>query len=452
MRGFIIVLIFLMLAFSVTAIEQNLPGSYLNRTTGASYPSLDVSGIKYEPFPVEPGESFDLWLRIKNRGNVDAKDVKVEFIESNTFSYAGKKILELNNIPSTQEIVVKFEGLKVNENAIEGKNLIDFNIIQGGAYSDTKTARIGIEIRSVTPTFFIRVNSFPEKIPQGSKGNITLTVTNLDKSILKDISVKMTLPKEIVPIGSTTERKINRLNPSEAQVLSFEVTPLADAEAKAYKIELNLTYFDEIGNKFVKEDSIGVLVGSSVNFDLNIEESEAGKQSKNGLVTISISNTGPDEIKFLTLEVLGSEDYEILSAKKSYLGNLESDDFETAQFDMFLKKTGVIPIKVKVSYRDSYNEEFSDIQELYLKSYSSLELRRYGLIQGNNFINFIIYIFLVVFIYLTYKNWRKEKNIVNAGKNSFTAIIYWIIRQVKKLRWRYIKRIPERIMRFFRDA
>ena len=51
-------------------------------------------------------------------------------------------------------------------------------------------------------------------------------------------------------------------------------------------------------------------------------------------MTIGLSNIGPSDIKFLILEIKSSDEYEILSNTKEYMGNLESDDFETSEFSI----------------------------------------------------------------------------------------------------------------------
>ena len=51
------------------AVVLDFPASYLNRTRDIDAPSLKISQLRYEPYPVEPGEYFTLWINLANLRN-----------------------------------------------------------------------------------------------------------------------------------------------------------------------------------------------------------------------------------------------------------------------------------------------------------------------------------------------------------------------------------------------
>lgn len=50
------------------------------------YSNLVVQVLKYDPYPVSAGEWFDVWIKVQNLGQEDAKDVRFKLISSYPFS------------------------------------------------------------------------------------------------------------------------------------------------------------------------------------------------------------------------------------------------------------------------------------------------------------------------------------------------------------------------------
>ncbi|MBL7100675.1 MAG: hypothetical protein ISS23_01835 [Nanoarchaeota archaeon] len=412
-------------------------------------PIVKIASLKYEPYPVEPGSYFDLWLRLDNLGDEEAKNVEVTFIPQGPFTISGASKHVIGKLGGRESAVVKFENIGVSENAIEGHNELKFEINMGGGYAlNPLTSGITVEIRSVEPLFEITVDTKPEKIPQGGIADINVNLKNTDTSLLKDILVELDLPDNLIPVGSTVLKKIQKINPGSQETLTFTVTASGDATSKAHQIPLIVRYSDETGYNYSQSDTMGLLVGVEPDYYINLEESDTFRKGSNGEVVLSISNTGPADIKFLTIELLPSDGFVVLSNSKTYVGNLEPDDYETAEFNIYAKKSGDIPLNIELTYRDNYNMKHVTTHAVKLHSYNSLELRKYGLAKKSNRFNIIIYILTIIFIYLTYKNWKKEKDIVKAGKISFKTMVKGFFKLLGKIRWRYIKRIPRKIRLF----
>ena len=434
----------------VSAITIDFDSASINKTGSiGEFPVLAISQLKYEPFPVEPGERFNLWIKVKNIGSDIADGVYVTFVETKTFSIDGPNTRIVGGIQPAQEALLKFENIKVADDAAEGINEVEFLLSPGGSYAENILSRkLDIEVESVEPVLNIYVETYPEILSQGSPAKLNLTLENAENSIIEDIKIRLNLPKEVVPIGTSIEKKIDRLLPKQRSSLIYEIIPLGDALSKAYNIPINLTYRDEIGNIFSRDEAIGLLVGSRINFDLNIKETDIIKRGQKGKLTIGVSNTGPSDIKFLILEIISSDDYQILSNSKEYVGNLESDDFETSEFDIFIKNKNP-KIKVLITYRDNFNQDISETRELTLNTYSFYEIKRYGLEEGGKTFSYLIYFILIIIVYLTWSEWRKTRNLPESIKNAFVNFLRGLLKIIKSLKWRNIKRLPRRLKHLF---
>lgn len=464
-RLLLLITIFLVSLILSQAYEEDLPAADVTKTslirekritelyyyeTGGDNPIIKIASLKYEPYPVEPGSHFDLWLRIDNLGREEAKNVRVVFQPRSPFIIHGDKEKVIGQMGGRASAIVKFEDIKVSDDAVEGENELKFKIFMGGGYElNALTSGITVQVRSVEPLFEITIDSEPEKIPQGGTAKININLKNKDTSLLKDISVELDLPDELVPVGSTVLKKIQKISPGWEETLSYTITALGDATSKAYQIPLAVKYSDETGYNYSQSDTMGLLVGVEPDYYVSLEESDTFGRGSKGQVVLSVSNTGPADIKFLTIELLPSDDFVILSNSKTYIGNLEPDDYETAEFEIYTKKSGGIPLDVEVTYKDNYNMKHVTTHAVNLYSYNFLELRRYGLVSGyGSFVKLIFYVLIIIFLYLAYKNWRKEKDVAKACKISLAVMVKGFFRGLGKIRWRYIKRLPRKFKLF----
>jgi LPXTG-motif cell wall-anchored protein len=138
------------------------------------------------------------------------------------------------------------------------------------------------------------------------------------------------------------------------------------------------------------EIQISVKTGGSPRIRVGLEDAATFWGGKKGDVTINIVNRGKLDIKFLTLTLLPSDDYEILSPTEIYVGELESDDFETTDFTVFVDEnlagtsTVYVDLPVKIDYTDSNNHDYSSQAQVKLKIYSQEDLKRFGLMTDSN--------------------------------------------------------------------
>ena len=177
------------------------------------------------------------------------------------------------------------------------------------------------------------------------------------------------------------------------------------AEAGIYKIPVKVKY-EVDGESKEKDFTISIVVNAEPDFILS-SNSMILKNQKNE-IEIIITNKGLAGAKFLEIEI-NEAGYSILSQNKVYIGDLDSDDFDSASFEIFTKDSGAISIPVILKYMDSNNKEYSELLFLQLKSYSREEAVKLGLIKKDNTIIYFGGVFALIVIWLVYKKIKKRK-------------------------------------------
>ncbi len=447
--------IFILLAMSsfVAAIEQDLTGINGTPRYERNYPYLRVEQLKYEPYPVTPGEYFNFWVKIKNAGDDDAEKVKIMLDSEYPFSADFDYEKEYDKINAYGEVLIKFR-VRTDEDAVEGINKIHVKTKIGSAY--WVDHELNIEVRSLDLLLDI-TNISVEMLEPGKINSMKMTLANNGVSLIRDINIELDIDSSsipIVPVYSSSKKKIYHLPGGMSEELSFDLMAETDASSEIYKVPIFVTYYDEAGTRYVKNETIGLLVGSKPEIEVNVEESEVFTKKSKGKVTIAISNTGTSDIKFLSAELLEDSKYKILSAvKRSYLGNLESDDFETVSYDIYTNagyKDSEIMLKVLLDYKDAFNNEASEVVEVPLKVFSSSEASRYGLKPSSSMFSYLVMLVIVIVIYQVVRDWRKTKDINKSLKKVVKEDVDWSVHIIKKIKWRNIKRIPRKIKIFLK--
>jgi len=103
---------------------------------------------------------------------------------------------------------------------------------------------------------------------------------------------------------------------------------------------------------------------------------------------------------------LDSSDYKILSSNKEYIGDLDSDDFQSVDFKIKINPKKMVSLKFKISYMDALNKEYSEELEAQLKILSAAEIGK----AKNNTSTIVIFLVIVIIAgYYFYKRYQRKR-------------------------------------------
>ena len=378
-----------------------------------------INLISQEPDPAEPGSYMDVRFKIENIGDSAIKDVQIKLLEEYPFSLdpGGEAEELIGNLEPYQSddsgVIVKYR-VKVDENVVEGENKIKLAYKYSGQLWVEKEFTINVRTTDIVLSVD-SVDSNPEVISPGKEGKVTIKLTNLADSAIRDIRVKLDLSSEnipFVPIKSTTEKKIYQIGSKASKSLTFDIMATADAETGAYKIPIGLDYYDEIGTTYSKDDIISLIVGTDIDLSVGIEKSQIYKSGNSGEVTLKFVNKGLIDIKFLNVILEDSDKYEIISPKEVYIGNIDSDDFESIEYQLYVKSTDEdIVFPLILEYMDANNNEFNEKRNVRLKLYTKDEAIKLGLEEkpAIGILIIIVIVFVGLIVYWRIKKRNKTK-------------------------------------------
>ncbi len=381
-----------------------------------SYDSTVISYyfVNQFPDPAEPGQYVEVRWRIENLGLEPADNVTFEILPDYPFSiWPGTSTIQKFGRLYSGQIgkygVTLYYKLKIAPDAPEGNNQVRLRYkINDGEWVEldpflirikTSEAILNVENISITPA----------EIKPGQKAQIIVWLKNNADSLVKDVTMKLvTENTPFTTVSSINTKSIKLLKAGNKIKFTYDIIADNNAKSGVYKLPLELSYKNEAGELFTKDGSVGAVIYDKPVYMAYLEKSDIIEANSKGKVYISISNMGTSEIKFLRVKLLPSEDYQILSSPTVYLGNIDSDDYETADFEIYVGNTDKknIELPIEIEYSDELNNNYKETNnQIKVHLYSATEKVKLGLTApskfggiGGTIIKVITLVLVVVFM------------------------------------------------------
>ncbi|MBW2996752.1 COG1361 S-layer family protein [Candidatus Woesearchaeota archaeon] len=405
--------------------------------TYVSGASIRVSMISQDPDPVEPGEYIELRWMVTNLGSTPLEDVEFKLVTDYPFELLGNDdgVRILGTIQGHQkgeEGVILYYRIRINEDASEGVNDLTLKYRHRGIREWGKLDEFEIRVESVDAAIVIEdVKLEPNRIPPGGKGKLGIKIKNLADSRMKDVNLKLDLtltsipqPSTVTeaailfealpfaPTGSSSEKRISYIKPGETVLVSYDLMVYPDATSRVYKLPIILTYKDEVDNEFTKNDIIGVVVGDLPDIYVVIDSSDLIAGKKTGTVSFKFVNRGVTDVKFVDVVLEETAEYKVVSANEEYIGNIDSDDFESIDFEIYLSNNddaeteGIIDFPLHITFKDANNVDYSEDITLKYNVYTAKEK---GIETSSSGIIIVVAIVIIIVGWLVYRRWEKRR-------------------------------------------
>jgi hypothetical protein len=416
--------------------------SIIASVTAATYSSnkarVEITLVNQMPDPVEPGDTTEVRFRIENTGAEAIDNLKFEIIPEFPFTlYEGNAIKDLGSMDAYQTgedaYIIKYT-LKVSEGAVSGDTTLKVRYTLNDGESYVELNDFEISINEYEPVVeLVSATTIPEVAVPGEDIELKLIVKSLTSSQIRDVKLSLdiedtaTTTYYFAPIGSANEQVIETIGANQEKEVTFTLATSPDTPIDVEKIPLTMTYYDDDGTEYTKSYIVGIKMYEEPSYSFALEDKTIYKELQKGKVTFSIADIGKTNLNYLEIELMEQPlYYTILSNNKVYIGNLESDDFDTAEFEIYSEDSlaGELPLKVKIRYKDDYGKYFEQTEEINVELYNKQQLTKYGLetpAGAGMIINVMLLIIVTVFWVSMIMNLAKNK--MPKGKKT----LWWIL-------------------------
>lgn len=280
------------------------------------------------------------------------------------------------------------------------------------------------------------VTSNPTEIQPGQQVGLDLTIKNNNQNHdVSDVSVVLNLNGFVQQVGtsqqtiypavpfspyqSSNERTIDSISSDDHESIHFDLVANSDAASGTYTLPLVASYTLDDGT-VVSNEFLGV-VTIIVNAKPNIAVSSISTpliKGQSGKITIQVVNTGLGTSNFLNINLGSTSGINLTGPNSAYIGNVNSNDFDTADFNVFVNSNApsTISLPVEITYTDSQNNQITQDNTILIQTYTPQEAKNLGLISGNSTFLIITLIIIVIIGFFIYRSIRRRRRNKRSGQ------------------------------------
>jgi hypothetical protein len=237
-------------------------------------------------------------------------------------------------------------------------------------------------------------------------GDIGVILIELDNDLdedVEDVSVKLNLQNlPFNPIGSS-EASTEEIEEDKDESFAFRIKAANNVVPGDYQIPFTIE-FTVNGDEKQRSGSLGITVKADPELTYSVSTTNpiVNQQDK---LTLRIVNKGFADAKFLTIRIVPNG-FTLLSDSEVYIGKVDSDDFETAIFDVIYKSENPT-LSAFIEYRNFDNQIVSQTIDLPLDVFTMEEAIELGIAKKNNTPLIIGGIIAIIILWTIYRSLRK---------------------------------------------
>ena len=268
-----------------------------------------------------------------------------------------------------------------------------------------------VSMTSLTSALTISaVSTNPDSIAPGETAQVSLVVKNNGENDIADVSVGLDFTNlPLAPFNSGSDFNVDELDSDKSRQASFQIIALNDAKSGIYKIPVKIEYSENSIVK-TKQSMISIMINSVPILNVEAEDGLLLK-GQNNKITLKIINKGLADVKFLDISIDSSTSYDVISQKNVYIGDVDSNDFQTADFSLFFKDNALntVTIPVTLTYKDITNKEYTQSYDVQIKVYNKQQAQSLGLQTKSNTLYYVVGIITLILVFILYRVIRNKR-------------------------------------------
>lgn len=245
-----------------------------------------------------------------------------------------------------------------------------------------------------------------DTLEPGQEGNIRIEIENILSDDVEDLSLGLQFANiPLIPIG-TSEQSIDEIEEDEDEDFVFRVKAAPDIVPGDYEIPYVLAYKIQGDDDIIaRTGTIGIKVRANpiLAYSVMADNPVDGQQ---GTITLRVVNKGFFDARFVSVRIL-PEEFTLLSDSEVYIGEVESDDFETASFDVKFTETNP-EFRAVVEYINFDNQKVIENVVLPITVYTEERAVELGIIQPNRSVSYLLGAVTVILLIILWRIFRKR--------------------------------------------
>jgi hypothetical protein len=260
------------------------------------------------------------------------------------------------------------------------------------------------------------VLSNPSEIIPGQIADVSIEIENVFDYDVTNLKVSLDLSNTpFAPYQSSSEIFLEELDKGDEEDFDFKLIVLPDTSSGIYKIPIQISYKNNASENVTKNQIISLIVNSKPELKVSLEDSVTIIKGQENKISVRIVNSGLADVKFVYVSLNNIGGIQVLSEKEQYIGSINSDDFDSVNYRIYVS-TGIsndISLPVTIKYRDATNKEFEETKIIPIRTYSLKEAQNLGLVKKPSYTIYLIIgsLIIIYIIYRVRKSIKKKRKL-----------------------------------------
>lgn len=200
---------------------------------------FEITQLKYEPYPVNPGEYFDLWIKAQWKGTANPRDATFELLPKFPFSLdSNENPVKSFGVVNNEPLVMRYK-VRVDKDAVEGDNELELRYNSDGRDSYWAVKKFDISVNDAQTDFDLVVQ-------ESTDGEVSIAVANVGKNTANSLIVRVPQQEDFRAAG-TNGQMVGNLEAGDYTLVSFSLFSVSKEAEKTLKIQMD--YTDSIGER-----------------------------------------------------------------------------------------------------------------------------------------------------------------------------------------------------------
>ena len=270
-----------------------------------------------------------------------------------------------------------------------------------------------VRIENITNVTLTPIEYDPYPAQPNQVVHLWIKVQNVGEATLEDATFKL-IPEYpfSLPDGYSGILREGDLKAGESRILEYDIKVAKDAVEGYYDLTVGACADTDCKNYQKITFQLFVNTGGEAKVEVLVESFDSLVGGTTGDITLSIVNRGQLGAKFLVVEIGKSDEVKILNPSRIYIGELDSDDFETVDLNIYanpsITTTKDIMLPIKLEFSDINDKSYTLNQEVSFPVYSKEDVNKYNAPTSGNMSKLLVIAFFALVV-IAYFIWKKKK-------------------------------------------
>jgi uncharacterized membrane protein len=280
------------------------------------------------------GNVVEARIGVENIGSMDINDLMLEVLPEYPFQLVSGEtavksigVIQGYTEGSSANIkIIKYRML-INKDTPAGSYELKVKYYESGSTSATQKS-LSLDVKNRDSAEVLHIDT--TTLVPGKQTPMKFTINNVGSAPLRDLTFYWENTDNIIlPVGSDNTKQIRYIDIGESQDLEYQVIADTNAVPGLYKLNLYLTYTDNINGTEKKISTIaGMYVGGGTDFDV------AFSDNANSQMSFTIANIGSTPANSVSVVIPQQRSWSVSGSNSVIIGNLNKGDYTVASFKL----------------------------------------------------------------------------------------------------------------------